>query len=182
MPLKAIETYYNGYRFRSRLEARWAVFFDAMSWRYRYEPEGFVLPSGLYYLPDFYLPDFNWWFEIKAKYPDPTQRKIAADFYDAGMQYCILYGDCAEDEHGAYWLPAAEYGEPPYEQPSLGSFAICRKCEQGLWFRDDDSATALLSCDASCTSERWPLTFSHMQQAYLRAKRARFEHGEHGAA
>lgn len=27
--IKAIDTYYKGYRFRSRLEARWAVFFDA---------------------------------------------------------------------------------------------------------------------------------------------------------
>jgi len=26
--IKAIETQYRGYRFRSRLEARWAVFFD----------------------------------------------------------------------------------------------------------------------------------------------------------
>ncbi len=29
--IKAIETRYKGYRFRSRLEARWAVFFDALS-------------------------------------------------------------------------------------------------------------------------------------------------------
>ena len=28
MEIKAIETIYNGYKFRSRLEARWAVFFD----------------------------------------------------------------------------------------------------------------------------------------------------------
>jgi hypothetical protein len=28
--IKAIETSYKGYRFRSRLEARWAVFFDAL--------------------------------------------------------------------------------------------------------------------------------------------------------
>ena len=27
--IKAIQTEYNGYLFRSRLEARWAVFFDA---------------------------------------------------------------------------------------------------------------------------------------------------------
>ena len=27
---KAIETKYKGFRFRSRLEARWAVFFDAL--------------------------------------------------------------------------------------------------------------------------------------------------------
>ena len=28
--IKAIETSYKGYLFRSRLEARWAVFFDAL--------------------------------------------------------------------------------------------------------------------------------------------------------
>lgn len=28
--VKAIDTVYKGYRFRSRLEARWAVFFDAL--------------------------------------------------------------------------------------------------------------------------------------------------------
>ena len=41
MDIKPIETYYNGYRFRSRLEARWAVFFDALGVPYEYEPEGF---------------------------------------------------------------------------------------------------------------------------------------------
>lgn len=51
--IKPIETEYNGYRFRSRLEARWAVFFDALGVRYEYEPEGFELPSGKLYLPDF---------------------------------------------------------------------------------------------------------------------------------
>ena len=51
--IKAIETYYKGYRFRSRLEARWAVFFDAAGIKYEYEPEGFDLGGGLYYLPDF---------------------------------------------------------------------------------------------------------------------------------
>lgn len=51
--IKAIETIYKGYRFRSRLEARWAVFLDALGVRWEYEPEGFVLPSGRRYLPDF---------------------------------------------------------------------------------------------------------------------------------
>ena len=54
--IRPIETQYRGYRFRSRLEARWAVFFDRCDVRYDYEPEGFELPSGRY-LPDFY---FRW--------------------------------------------------------------------------------------------------------------------------
>lgn len=55
--LKAIETEYKGYRFRSRLEARWAVFFDACGVKWEYEPEGYDLGGGLYYLPDFLLHD-----------------------------------------------------------------------------------------------------------------------------
>lgn len=70
--IKAIETRYKGYRFRSRLEARWAVFFDALGVEWRYEPEGFDLGKELgYYLPDFYLPKFNAWAEVKPEIPDP---------------------------------------------------------------------------------------------------------------
>lgn len=63
----AIQTEYNGYLFRSRLEARWAVFFDALGIEYEYEPEGIVLSDGTQYLPDFYLPDFKCYFEVKRK-------------------------------------------------------------------------------------------------------------------
>jgi hypothetical protein len=66
--LKAIETEYNGYRFRSRLEARWAVFFDAMGVKYEYEKEGYDL-DGLWYLPDFWLPEQECWVEIKGQKP-----------------------------------------------------------------------------------------------------------------
>lgn len=51
--VQAIETEYGGYKFRSRLEARWAVFFDTIDIEWEYEPEGYELPSGKRYLPDF---------------------------------------------------------------------------------------------------------------------------------
>lgn len=71
-----IQTAYAGYRFRSRLEARWAVFFDAISLRWEYEPEGFDLGSHGWYLPDFYLPDLGGgtWVEVK-----PTDDCVPAD-------------------------------------------------------------------------------------------------------
>lgn len=56
----AIETEYRGYRFRSRLEARWAVFFDALGIVWEYEFEGFHLDNGSQYLPDFWLPRFHY--------------------------------------------------------------------------------------------------------------------------
>ena len=65
--IKPIETVYKGYRFRSRLEARWAVFFDNLGIVWEYEKEGFDLGEGIYYLPDFWLPEVKMWAEVKPE-------------------------------------------------------------------------------------------------------------------
>ncbi len=78
MTIKAIETRYAGCRFRSRLEARWAVFFDTLGVRWEYEPEGLLFDDGTRYLPDFRLPDLRIWFEVKGDpWPiDPKWRRL----------------------------------------------------------------------------------------------------------
>lgn len=88
--IKPIETLYNGYRFRSRLEARWAVFFDALGVKYEYEPQGFDLGNGLYYLPDFKVKcygcrgeyglecPFDLYVEVKGKMTESDKDKIVA--------------------------------------------------------------------------------------------------------
>lgn len=48
--IKAHKTFYNGVWFRSRLEARWAAFFDLIGWQWEYEPIDLVGWS-----PDFRL-------------------------------------------------------------------------------------------------------------------------------
>lgn len=66
--MQAIETAYKGRLFRSRLEARWAVFFDALKIQWQYEPEGYKLSDGTCYLPDFKITTPQGqtrWFEIK---------------------------------------------------------------------------------------------------------------------
>jgi len=50
--VRPIETEYAGCRFRSRLEARWAVVLDTKGLAWEYEPEGYETPCGRY-LPDF---------------------------------------------------------------------------------------------------------------------------------
>jgi hypothetical protein len=93
---RPIETNYGGCRFRSRLEARWAVFFDAVGVKWEYEVEGYETPDGRY-LPDFRLRLHNRHvlFEIKPDHgptaprtipePDPRWRHVAAisEFYVA---------------------------------------------------------------------------------------------------
>lgn len=76
---RPIETRYRGCRFRSRLEARWAVFFDALGVRWEYEPQGFELPDVGRYLPDFYLPDECFWVEVK-----PATSSHSPDWTKAG--------------------------------------------------------------------------------------------------
>lgn len=74
--LKAIETRYKGYKFRSRIEARWAVFFDEIGIKYSYEKEGYAL-DGIPYLPDFYLPQQDCFVEIKGIDPDEREEDKA---------------------------------------------------------------------------------------------------------
>lgn len=109
MTVSAIETEYKGYRFRSRLEARWAVFFDELGIDYEYEPEGFMLADGVRYLPDFYLPRFTLYIEVKPKMDrhcvDSLQvkeweRKCRLFRDVIGKAIMIVYGDPAEDIWG----------------------------------------------------------------------------------
>lgn len=72
---RAIETEYRGYKFRSRLEARWAVAFDKLGLEWTYEEEGFELPSGRY-LPDFFFPDLNTYVEIKGRMPTEGDKDL----------------------------------------------------------------------------------------------------------
>lgn len=51
--ISPIETEYDGRRFRSRLEARGAIFFNQVGLPYEYE--GYEM-DGIRYLPDFYIP------------------------------------------------------------------------------------------------------------------------------
>ena len=47
-----LPTLYEGYNFRSRREARWAVFFDTAKIKWEYEPEGFKIKDGFSDAPD----------------------------------------------------------------------------------------------------------------------------------
>lgn len=79
--IRAIETQYKGYRFRSRLEARWAVFFDSMGIEWEYEPQGYEheICEGeiVRYLPDFWLPKLGLWVEVKGNMTVDEARKLA---------------------------------------------------------------------------------------------------------
>lgn len=65
--MRALPSYWRGVVFRSRTEARWAVFFDAIRLRWEYEPEGFMLDDGTWYLPDFWIPEMLSWVEVKPR-------------------------------------------------------------------------------------------------------------------
>jgi len=47
-------TWYANNWFQSKLEARWAVFFDQIGLKWSYEPKEFKLSNGKKYTPDFW--------------------------------------------------------------------------------------------------------------------------------
>ena len=121
--IKAIPTEYKGYRFRSRLEARWAVFFDACGVTWEYEPEGIILSDGTAYLPDFYLSDFHCYFEVKRKSLKGTVEGNAAESKISNGQYSnswagiISFGDPMDDDLYIYCQETDDGGGGCYEDP-----------------------------------------------------------------
>lgn len=126
MDIKPIETEYNGYRFRSRLEARWAVFFDSAGIEYEYEPEGFELPDGKKYLPDFYLPSFNVYCEVKRDCPETKEdiERCSKFVYwgSAIRKILILSTIPSEKLHNGLWHFPVIYYSPKSESPVIGWF------------------------------------------------------------
>lgn len=96
--LRAIETRYAGCLFRSRLEARWAVFFDTLGIAWEYEAQGFECQprcwlSGVapfWYLPDFWLPDLGLHAEVKGSLTEQEARRLldAAAYLSAPLNGC----------------------------------------------------------------------------------------------
>jgi nucleoside 2-deoxyribosyltransferase len=126
--LTPVETEYAGYRFRSRLEARWALYFDLCKIRWAYESEGFTLSDGQRYLPDFWLPDYNQFVEVK---PDTEEQYITQRprVYMAGKMgppqdnktpgQCWRKMDVNMDNHGFRFAAYPEYNENYDFSPSV---------------------------------------------------------------
>ena len=182
--IKAIETIYNGYRFRSRLEARWAVFFDELEIKYQYEPEGFDLGDGYYYLPDFYLTDDDVWVEIKGKaLTDEEREKIErfciakCDLPNGGSKFRLLEGEVPKEP---FVIPAAEDKDDVvgvfsfmYASPTEIQHVV--KFIKGMDV-ELPSHGALLGAVWVRGAKSW--TFENVKRGLLKARQARFEHGE----
>lgn len=127
MAIRVLPTVYAGKRFRSRLEAKWAFFFDQLQIAWEYEPDGFQLQDGTRYLPDFYLPKFSRgvYVEIKPE-GDPflKARKFAleaprpiwlCDGEPRWRAWTVLHTERLADDDGKVTSAAVEeYGIPCY--------------------------------------------------------------------
>lgn len=190
-----IETEYRGHIFRSRLKARFAVFFDCLRCDWLYEPEGFSLPSGNY-LPDFFLPSVGHrkgtWIEVKPWGKDcyfgmahPRGSSYALD--DRYGEF-LEYADSVEQDFFiAYGIPSEAYFddfdysqcgmlETPFD-PFMWCFCPCSKT-LGIEF-DGRGARVNCDCNKHNSSDK---CYSHdhdrIRQAAAAARNFRFEYSD----
>jgi len=62
----SIPAIYKGIQMRSKLETKVALFLDYLKIEWKYEPKTFLLSNGIYYKPDFFLPEHKQWIEVKG--------------------------------------------------------------------------------------------------------------------
>ena len=110
--LKPIETVYKGYRFRSRLEARWAVWLDALGIKYEYEHQGYDL-DGVWYLPDFWVPEWKVFIEVKpfGQLSEDASLKCwrLADQHDDYVLVLAICGNPWVGEHVVHVFDVAQH-------------------------------------------------------------------------
>lgn len=182
--IKAIETVYNGYKFRSRLEARWAVFFDAAGIKYEYEPQGFELSDGTKYLPDFYLPEMHQFFECKGVMTDKDEHKIEQFIADSNKPVVIGYDGLTFVACNDWWDDIKELDN------GCGSIlARCTKCNKLYFLGLGGSYTC--TCCGHYDGDHFDVVLrdvhrgfefgkDELESAREKAKQARFEFGECG--
>jgi hypothetical protein len=178
MAIKAIDTEYKGYLFRSRLEARWAVFLDALKVAWEYEKEGYDLGEAGWYLPDFWLPELNCWAEIKPDEPSKEDRaKMKALVMETKIPVVLFVGTPDEDECGVslvkrYFWDATDPGMIPFmlEDPHYfgGAETVAQKIKHGIVWDFDIMTYRAVFGNRSFTN------------AIRAARSARFEHGQSG--
>lgn len=204
----AIETVYKGCRFRSRLEARWAVFFDALGVEWEYEPQGFekqmAWGGSVRYLPDFYLPRTETWVEVKGSLSLEDTMKMRHmvvsrsplpgldDSANSEGRGLLVLGPIPEFQNvwPAHTLvvqePSGGVGQRRvFFMPKLGMLRVHPTALQLMCLKDgvDKAPTwgVRQVFDPSPLLLPAKRTASVVQAAYTAARSARFEFGESGA-
>lgn len=179
---RAITTRYCGYAFRSRLEARWAVFFDHLGIKWEYEPEGYELGNGLRYLPDFWLPEWKMWVEIRPDAPDFPSIEKASRLAELS-HYPVFISNGLPIHGGA--LFATPVGDAALNGPCEVDWGA--KDGNFIWlFTDELPANTSRYCAGAevfitPAAKQGTLT-PNASEALAAARSARFEFGQQGAA
>ena len=142
--IPAIETLYGGHRFRSRREARWAVFLNHLRIPFEYEPQGYVV-DGKPYLPDFLIypgTDQAMWFEVKGQYPTKSEiAKASGLARGTGTRTYLYWGQVEQPGPGlsekitswpAFFAPARVVPRWHDEHGWLSGESEAHEWEQGL--------------------------------------------------
>lgn len=167
-----IATHYAGCKYRSRTEARWGVFFDAVGIRFQYEDNGFALDAGAY-LPDFWLPGLQMFLEVKGQEPTDAEREKCRELAERSERVVLLAIGAPEERFQILWFD----GES--DDDRLWVIARDRRSNAGLWLVADDDARWLGGGDITGHRRRWgPMFSGALEEAYAAARSARFERGE----
>lgn len=134
--IPAIPTQFNGIQFRSRLEARWAAFFEILDWNYVYEP---LDANG--YIPDFLIthPDS---IGLPPLLIEVKPAVTHADYMAAATK--TNDGLAGHWDHGVLIVGASPY----YENPSNATAGLY--IHKGIpaaaswWMRGSESHNALV--------------------------------------
>ncbi len=187
--INPIPTIYRGFKFRSRIEARYAVFFDWLQVPWEYEKEGYVV-DGTPYLPDFWLPGEGLHIEIKGSKPTEKERNLAHGLALLTGKASLIFHDLPGWKQGYanYWPreeinPLRKLTEEPVDfgyMDSIGKLCFLNDTvDDAISYADSELDYMFILFNSKFCVEHLKSEF--MRCAMWAARQARFEHGENPA-
>lgn len=172
--IQALPTNYNGITFRSRTEARWAVFFEALGIVWEHEREGFDV-SGRWYLPDFHLPQFPLWFEVKPDETDGSERGHFGELCRlSGKAGIIAYGPPNIGASNLAYYSARDSGWWP-DEAQHSRWLADRRDDGVYWIGDGESYGLEIGGPGQSTSHtKDPIVSPALRRAFEAAAAERF--------
>ena len=181
--VRAIETQYKGYRMRSRLEARWAVFLDSAGIKWLYENESLEVQlargqRSMWWLPDFELPELEQYVEVKgflSKEEAARLLLLASGVSDCSEGKDVVVLGQVHEPNGARWATQLHFHRGLWAMPwdlMTGCPLLLNRPRMEL---KGSVSTDLLLGGVPAAPPIWA------REPLIAARSARFEHGQYGA-
>ncbi len=164
--------------YTTKLEAKWAVFFDNLNIKYDYEPRRKNVLSGKVYIPKFYLHKYDIFADIHPQKKETAELEKEYKFATQN-NLLIIFGEPAIDGYVVKYIGDSFSDDVPSPYMDNAVFAMGRRTDCLYLVENEEEEIEYTEiCNSFCSDPRCtvrqPQKHHKLENVYLIASQAEF--------